>query len=98
MEETTIGATDDLVVPDDRSSAPGARAVTVDPAGWNDHSTVVADPEAMTAARLALEQRPPACVGVLDAVRGAIEPVVIRRVELTLGHELARGLARVPAP
>ncbi len=98
VEETTIGATDDLVVPDDRSSAPGARAVTVDPAGWNDHSTVVADPEAMNAARLALEQRAPACVGVLDAVRGAIEPVVIRRVELTLGHELARGLARVPAP
>ncbi len=98
VDETTIGATDDLVVPDGQSSAPGARAVTVDPAGLNDHSTVVADPEAMTAARLALEKRAPACVGLVDAVRGAIEPVVIRRVELTLGHELARGLDRVPAP
>ncbi len=98
VDLTTIGATDDVVVPDAQSSAPGARAVTVDPAGLNDHSGVTADPEAMTAARLALEERAPACVGLPDAVRSAVEPVVIRRVELTLGHELARSLAGVPAP
>ena len=40
----------------------------------------------MTAARLALEQRPPACVGWVEGIRGAVEPVLIRRVELTVGR------------
>jgi hypothetical protein len=46
----------------------------------------------MTAARLALEQQPPVCVGWAAGIRGAFEPVLIRRVELTVGRTVARTL------
>jgi Membrane proteins related to metalloendopeptidases len=99
MDMTSIAAPDDAVVPADRTEAPGARRVTVDPSGVGDHSAIVDDPTAMREVRLALEHRAPGCVGLLQGVRGAIEPVLIRRVELNLGH-LISGIAhhRLPPP
>lgn len=85
LDVTSIGATDDVVVDQLATERRGARSVIVNPAGAGDHSLIVRDPESIRAARLALELRPPECTGVLAKVRGAIEPVVIRRVELTLG-------------
>jgi hypothetical protein len=74
--------------------------VVTAPAGLGDHSAIVHDPQAMTAARLALEQRPPQCVGWAEGIRGAVEPVLIRRVELTVGRTVARALdpPLVPLP
>lgn len=97
MDLTSIAAPDDAVVPADRTEAPGARRVTVDPSGVGDHSAIVDDPTAMREVRLALEQRAPGCVGLLQGVRGAIEPVLIRRVELNLGH-LISGIAHHQPP
>jgi hypothetical protein len=90
LDVTSVGAPDDVVVPADRTRAAGARHVMTDPAGFGDHSAIVADPDAMREVRLALEQRPPGCVGWLQGIRGAIEPVVIRRIELGMGHAIAR--------
>ena len=92
MQMTSIGTPDDFVVPADRTEAPGARYVTSDPSGFGDHSSVVADPEVMRDVRLALEQRPPACVGWLQGIRGAVEPVLIRRFELNLGHVISHAI------
>ena len=92
MQMTSIGTPDDFVVPADRTEAPGARHVTSDPSGLGDHSAVVADPEVMRDVRLALEQRPSACVGWLQGIRGAVEPVVIRRFELNLGHAISHAI------
>ena len=70
------------------------------PSGLGDHSAVVRDPQSMTAARLALEMRPPACVGWLEGIRGAVEPVIVRRVEISVGHAVARAVdpPLVPSP
>ena len=99
VDMTSIAGDDDFVVPGSVTDAPGARQVTVDPGGIGDHSAIVTDSDAMREVRLALEQRPPACVGLLQGVRGAVEPVLIRRVELGLGYavsKIARG--RIPTP
>ena len=99
VDMTSIAGDDDFVVPGSVTDAPGARQVTVDPGGIGDHSAIVTDADAMREVRLALEQRPPSCVGLLQGVRGAVEPVLIRRLELSLGHavsKLARG--RIPTP
>jgi hypothetical protein len=85
IDLTTIGGADDVVVPADHASRPGARSVTVDPAGVADHTGILRDPEALDAIRLALEGRGLPCVGVATGVRGAIEPVVISRAEHTAG-------------
>lgn len=85
VDLTTIGGADDVVVPADHASRPGARSVTVDPAGVADHTGILRDPGALDAVRLALEGRGVPCVGVATGVRGAIEPVVISRAEHTAG-------------
>ena len=90
LDVTSLGAPDDVVVPAESTRAPGARHVMTDPSGFGDHSAIITDPAAMREVRLALEQRPPGCVGWLQGIRGAIEPVVIRRIELNLGHAVAR--------
>ena len=90
LEVTSLGAPDDAVVPADSTRAPGALHVMTDPSGFGDHSAIVADPAAMREVRLALERRPPGCVGWLQGIRGAIEPVVIRRIELSFGHAISR--------
>ena len=89
VDMTSVAGDDDFVVPGSTTEAPGAQHVTVDPRGLGDHSAIVTDADAMREVRLALERRPPGCVGLLQGVRGAIEPVLIRRVELNLGHALS---------
>jgi triacylglycerol esterase/lipase EstA (alpha/beta hydrolase family) len=85
IDLTTIGGADDVVVPADHASRPGARSVPVDPAGVADHSGILRDRGALDAVRLALEGRGVPCVGVATGVRAAIEPVVISRAEHTAG-------------
>jgi hypothetical protein len=105
MEMTSVSGTDDPVVPSPSTEKRGARAVVTNPAGAGDHSAIVRDRQAMTATRLALEQRAPACVGWAAGIRGAVEPVLIRRVELTIGRGVARAtdaplvpIGRFPSP
>jgi hypothetical protein len=90
IDMTSVAGTDDGVVTATATEKRGALGVTTNPAGIGDHSAIVHDRQAMTAARLALEQRPPECVGWAAGIRGAVEPVLIRRVELTVGHAVAR--------
>jgi hypothetical protein len=90
IDLTSIGATDDFIVPADQTTRADAQNITVNPAGPSDHTAVYRDPAAMDAARLALEQRPLPCVGIVAGVRGAIEPVVINRVEHQIGDSIGR--------
>jgi hypothetical protein len=85
IDLTTIGGADDVVVPADHASRPGARSVTLDPAGVSDHGGILRDRAALDAVRLALEGRGLPCVGLATGVRAAIEPVVISRAEHTAG-------------
>ena len=85
IDLTAIGGADDVIVPADHTALAGARSVTVDPAGISDHSSIIRDPAALDAARLALEERPLPCVGIGTGIRGAIEPVLISRAEHTAG-------------
>ncbi len=94
IDLTALGGIDDFVVPVDHASLPGSPSVTVNPPGPSDHSGVLTDPTSLDTARLALEHRPPPCVGVVDGVRGAVEPVVISRAEHTAG-EAARAAAQL---
>ncbi|HEX6311435.1 MAG TPA: hypothetical protein VF152_07380, partial [Acidimicrobiia bacterium] len=64
---------------------PGATEVVVDVGGVSDHSSIPRDTRALQVVRAALEGRPPPCVGVVEGVRGAVDPVVIRRVERGFG-------------
>lgn len=86
VELTTIGGTDDLVVPANRIRVPGTTEVVVDVAGANDHSALPRDPNALMAVRSALEGRPPPCTSALTGLRAAVEPVVLSRVERSLGE------------
>lgn len=96
LDVTSIGAADDVVVDQLATERRGARSVVVNPAGAGDHSLIVHDPVSLRAARLALELRPPECTGLFAKVRGAVEPVLIRRVELTLGAVTHTGLDAGP--
>jgi hypothetical protein len=86
---TSIGATEDLVVPATNISLPGADETTVAVNSPNQHSAIVQDPAALRAVRAALEGRAPPCVGIDTALRGAIAPVVISRLEHTVGNAAA---------
>lgn len=86
IDLTSISAADDVVVPADHTTVPGARSVTVNPAGVSDHTGILRDPAALDAARLALELRPLPCVGIATGVRGAVEPVLISRGERSAGQ------------
>jgi Peptidase family M23/Alpha/beta hydrolase of unknown function (DUF915) len=90
IDLTSIGATDDFIVPADQTTRSDARTITVNPAGPSDHTAVYRDPAAMDVARLALEQRPLPCVGFVAGVRGAIEPVVIDRIERQAGDSIGQ--------
>jgi Peptidase family M23 len=87
IDFTTIGATDDVVVPATQIGVPGATEVVVDVGGGplDDHSNIPDDPKALRAVRAALEGRPPPCTGVGDGLRGAVMPVLISRAERGLG-------------
>ena len=85
---TTIGADDDYVVPATNVSVPGATETVI--AGkpfdaLNEHSAIVSDPAALSAVRSALEGRPPPCISITAALRGAVVPVIISRFEHNVG-------------
>jgi hypothetical protein len=92
---TTIGATEDVVVPATQISAPGAVETVVAGDGLNQHSAVVSDPDALRAVRAALEGRAPPCVSLGTALRSAVAPVVISRVERTIGSGVAAALGGI---
>jgi Peptidase family M23/Putative serine esterase (DUF676) len=89
---TTIGATEDLVVPATQISVPGATETVVAVDDLNEHSAIVRAPDALRAVRAALEGRAPPCVGLFTALRTALAPVVISRVEHTIGSGTAAAL------
>jgi len=88
VELTTVGATDDVVVPANRIHVPGANEVVVGVDGVNDHTAIPHDARALQVVRSALEQRPPPCTSFLEGVRAAVEPVLVSRVEGDLGEHL----------
>lgn len=89
FDYTTIGATEDLVVPATNISLPGATETVAAVDHPNEHSAIVRDPDALKAVRAALEGRPPPCVGLLTALRTAVSPVLISRLEHTVGDDAA---------
>lgn len=91
IDFTTIGGVDDVVVPATNIEVPDATKVVVDVGGVDDHSAIPDDPRALQVVRAALEGRSPPCIGAVEGVRGAVNPVVITRMERTFG-DAARGL------
>jgi hypothetical protein len=85
IDFTSVGASDDVVVPADRIDVPGARMVTIVVDGLGDHDAIGSDPEAMRAVRAALEGGPLPCVGFVEGMRGAATPVIVSRVESAAG-------------
>lgn len=89
IDFTSIGATEDVIVPATNISLPGATETTVAVNSPSEHSAIVQDPNALRAVRAALEGRAPPCVGIDTALRGAIAPVVISRVSHLFGDAAA---------
>ena len=100
FDYTTIGATEDFVVPATNISLPGATETVAAVDDLNQHSAIVRAPGALKAVRAALEGRPPPCVGVLTALRSAVSPVLISRFEHMAGDDaefvLRGGLRATP--
>jgi murein DD-endopeptidase MepM/ murein hydrolase activator NlpD len=86
---TTIGASEDVVVPGTQISVPGATETVVAGDGLDEHNSIVSDSDALRAVRAALEGRPPPCVSITTALRSAVAPVVISEVEHTIGTGVA---------
>ncbi len=91
FDVTTIGATEDVVVPATNISVPGATETVAAVNSLSEHSAIVRAPDALRAVRAALEGRPPPCVSLLTAARSAVAPVVISRVS----HEFGDGAAAI---
>jgi Peptidase family M23 len=87
VDFTTIGATDDVLVPATHVDVPDATKVVVGVGGGplDDHANIPRDPGALRVVRAALEGRAPPCVGVAEALRGVVVPTLITRVEHGLG-------------
>ncbi|MGH9014957.1 MAG: peptidoglycan DD-metalloendopeptidase family protein [Acidimicrobiia bacterium] len=85
VDFTSIGASDDVVVPATQIDVPGATEVVIDVAGADEHGAIPTDARALQVVRAALEGRAPPCVGVVEGLRGAVAPVVITRAEHTVG-------------
>jgi hypothetical protein len=87
VDFTTIGATDDVLVPATQIDVPDATKVVVDVGGGplGDHADIPRDGGALGVVRAALEGRPPPCVGVAEGLRGVVVPTLITRVEHALG-------------
>jgi triacylglycerol esterase/lipase EstA (alpha/beta hydrolase family) len=92
VDFTSIGATEDFVVPATNISLRGATETTVAVNSPSEHSAIVQDPNALRAVRAALEGRAPPCVGLGTALRGAIAPVLISRVSHVVGDVAATAL------
>jgi hypothetical protein len=87
FDYTTIGATEDFVVPATNISLPGATETVAAVNDLNEHSAIVRAPDALKTVRAALEGRPPPCVGLLTALRTAVNPVLISRFEHMAGDD-----------
>ena len=87
VDFTTIGASDDFLVPATQVDVPDATKVVVGVGGGplDDHANIPRDPGALRVVRAALEGRPPPCVGVAEGLRGVVVPTLITRVEHGLG-------------
>jgi hypothetical protein len=100
FDYTTIGATEDFVVPATNISLPGATETVAAVDDLDQLSAMVSSPDALKAVRAALEGRPPPCVGVLTALRTAVSPVLISRFEHMAGDDaefvLRGGLKAAP--
>ena len=84
VDFTTIGGSEDLLVPADHIDVPGAKKAVVDVGGitpTDDHSGIGADPDALRAMRSALEGRAVPCTDLLDGIREAVVPVLTSRIE-----------------
>ncbi len=83
VDFTTIGATDDVLVPATQIDVPDASKVVVNVGGGplDDHTNIPREPNALRVVRSALEGRPPPCVGVVEGLRGLVVPTLITRVE-----------------
>jgi Peptidase family M23/Putative serine esterase (DUF676) len=88
VDFTTIGASDDVLVPATQVDVPDATKVVVDVGGGplDDHTNIPRDPGALRVVRAALEGRAPPCVGVAEGLRGVVVPTLITRVEHGLGE------------
>jgi hypothetical protein len=96
VDLTSIGATEDVVVPATNISLRGATETTVAVNSPSEHSAIVRDPDALRAVRAALEGRPPPCVGLDTALRGAVAPLVITRASHLLGDHASALLGGGP--
>ena len=87
VDFTTIGATDDVIVPATQVDVPDAAKVVVGVGGGplDDHANIPRDPRALRVVRASLEGRAPPCVGVVEGLRGVVVPTLITRVEHELG-------------
>jgi len=87
VDFTTIGASDDFLVPATQVDVPDATKVVVGVGGGplDDHANIPRDPGALRVVRAALEGRAPPCVGVAEGLRGVVVPTLITRVEHGLG-------------
>ncbi|HEY4396489.1 MAG TPA: peptidoglycan DD-metalloendopeptidase family protein [Acidimicrobiia bacterium] len=87
VDFTTIGASDDMLVPATQVDVPDATKVVVDVGGrpLDDHTNIPRDAGALRVVRAALEGRAPPCVGVVEGLRGIVVPTVITRIEHGLG-------------
>jgi Peptidase family M23 len=87
VDFTTIGASDDVIVPATQVDVPDATKVVVGVVGGplDDHTNIARDPGALRVVRAALEGRAPPCVGVAEGLRGVVVPTLITRVEHGLG-------------
>ena len=88
VDFTTIGGTDDVLVPATQVDVRDATKVVVDVGGGplDDHTNIPRDPGALRVVRAALEGRAPPCVGVVEGLRGVVVPTLITRVEHGLGE------------
>jgi Putative serine esterase (DUF676) len=87
VDFTTIGATDDVLVPATQVDVPDASKIVVNVGGGplDDHTNIPRDANALRVVRSALEGRPPPCVGLLEGLRGVVVPTLITRVEHGFG-------------
>jgi hypothetical protein len=96
IDFTSIGATEDYVVPATNISLGGATETTVAVNAVSEHKAIVDNPNALRTVRAALEGRAPPCVGLLTALRGAVVPVVITRAAHLLGDPPGTALPGTP--
>lgn len=90
VDLTTIGAVGDLLVPADQTRVDGAANLVVDPDGWWEHGSIVTDDGALGTVRLVLEDAPPPCLSLPEAVRSRVQPELIHAAYRLSGRLVGR--------